>query len=383
VASVPAALTVPAGQFGTHFSVTTAPVTAPVTVKLTAMGGGSTVTTTLVVEPLRLVAVDPIDYASYYGARIDLNGPAPVGGFTVAVTSSDPSLVTVPATVVVPAGSAFTFFPAVNQTAEAQTVTLTITAGGVSVSTEATIKPARLGAVGVAQTRAPGGNTITGTVALYSFAPPGGITVALSSSDPSALEVPASVTVPAGADRVEFPVVLHTVDDTQRATITATQGTVTSTVAVTITELHVSQLTLSQSAVVGGSTLEATVTLTGTVEGTPCAVRVFPVYVDYIAAPEWVVIPVGARSATFTIQTTAVAASQNVLVRVGVNSVVKDAPLTLLPDPATPTTVPEPTETVTASPTPADAALAEPTSTPTPESTEPGAAALPAASPVP
>src|SRR5262249_12648425 len=49
-----------------------------------------------------------------------------------------------------------------------------------------------------------GGTTAMGQVTLSESAPPGGLQVALTSSQPAVLTLPASVTVPAGATRATF-----------------------------------------------------------------------------------------------------------------------------------------------------------------------------------
>ena len=64
---------------------------------------------------------------------------------------------------------------------------------------------------------------VTGNVVLTS-APTDPVTVALASNDPS-VTVPASVVVPAGADRVPFSVTTAAVSKKTRVTITATDET--------------------------------------------------------------------------------------------------------------------------------------------------------------
>jgi hypothetical protein len=72
-----------------------------------------------------------------------------------------------------------------------------------------------------------GGDTSTGTVTLTAAAPAGGFTVALSSDNTAAANVPASVTVPAGATSATFTVTTNTVQNSQSADIIGTAGGVT------------------------------------------------------------------------------------------------------------------------------------------------------------
>lgn len=69
----------------------------------------------------------------------------------------------------------------------------------------------------------PGGGSVMGTLTLTGVAPPGGVSVSLSSSD-SAATVPATITVPAGATAVTFTVSAGAVSTNQSATIIATLG---------------------------------------------------------------------------------------------------------------------------------------------------------------
>jgi hypothetical protein len=66
-----------------------------------------------------------------------------------------------------------------------------------------------------------GGQTSSAAVEIDIAAPEGGLAVALS-SDNNAAQVPATVTVPAGATRVTFVVTVQAVSSEVRATITAT-----------------------------------------------------------------------------------------------------------------------------------------------------------------
>jgi hypothetical protein len=72
-----------------------------------------------------------------------------------------------------------------------------------------------------------------GTVTLTSAAPVGGVIVALS-SDSTAAQVPASVTVAGGASTASFTVLTSTVAAATRATITATLSGVTRSTALTV-----------------------------------------------------------------------------------------------------------------------------------------------------
>ena len=79
-----------------------------------------------------------------------------------------------------------------------------------------------------------GGAQATGTVTLSSAAAAGGFLVALSSDDPVAATVPASIVVPAGSTSATFVVSTTAVTNTQSSLIIGTAGTVTTYAIITV-----------------------------------------------------------------------------------------------------------------------------------------------------
>ncbi len=76
-------------------------------------------------------------------------------------------------------------------------------------------------------------STLTCSVALTVGVPTGETTITLSSNN-SLLPVPASVTIPAGFTSTSFTTTSGTIPSSQTATLTATLGTLTSTIAITL-----------------------------------------------------------------------------------------------------------------------------------------------------
>lgn len=111
-ASVPANVTVPAGQNNITFTVTTQTVFTGTTALMTASYAGSSATATLTITPftgpyqIASVTMSPPSVAggSPSTGTVSLNGPAPIGGLSVTLASSDTSIATVPATAVIAAG---------------------------------------------------------------------------------------------------------------------------------------------------------------------------------------------------------------------------------------------------------------------------------------
>ena len=109
---LPASVTVGSGLDNAQVEFTAGNVTAATPCTFTATLGSSSKSVTITVTPdpapsLFSVEVDPGELVGGSTDTVlpDLNGPAPAGGVTVGLTSSNPSLAPVPATVVIPAGS--------------------------------------------------------------------------------------------------------------------------------------------------------------------------------------------------------------------------------------------------------------------------------------
>ena len=269
VATVPASITIPAGATTGTFNVTSLAVAADATTVVTATNQFASRTTTFTSQAPALsslsVLANNILVGSTTTGTVTLDSPAPTGGATVALSSSNVSAATVPATVTVAAGSTtgtFTITSVV--TTSAQTTTVTASYGGVSRSASVVITPL-LASVAVAPAKLRGGSTPapTGTITLNQQAPTGGVTVTLTSSDPS-VTLGANVVIAAGSNSGTFPVATHAVSTLTNVTITAALSGVSRTTTMTITAPAIATFVINPNAVVGGSgatTTSATLTL--------------------------------------------------------------------------------------------------------------------------
>jgi hypothetical protein len=194
------------------------PTAGPVPVTIT--GFGSTVTAP---RPFTYDSYPALSQIGYDASRvgdppgwIGLNGYAPPGGASIALTSSDPAALVPPSTVNVPAGSQWGHFSLdFPPTPRAETVTLTANYEGSSVTTTIQVAakappppPPPLSIIGGRDSLGVGEST-SETVILDKPAPAGGAVIALASSDPSAVPVPANVMVPADGSRGSFTVTNH------------------------------------------------------------------------------------------------------------------------------------------------------------------------------
>src|SRR2546425_6029515 len=129
-----------------------------------------------------------------------LSDAAPEGGVTVALSSSNPAVATVPVSVTVPAGDTGANFTVSTSVVAASTsVTISGTYSGVTRSAVLTVVPAAaLSSLSLSST-ATGGTSLAGELMLNATAPAGGAGGTLSRNHPPGAPGPARVTVTAGA----------------------------------------------------------------------------------------------------------------------------------------------------------------------------------------
>lgn len=138
-------------------------------------------------------------------ATVTLASPASSGGAVIPLASSQPHLLSVPATVTIEPGqrkAEFTVQSAADPLVTAATP-VKITASGVAQNTIAVVP--LLGALFASPKTFVGGGSTTGWVFLNGKAPAGGAAVSLASNSAAAL-VPARVVVPRGASQASFTV---------------------------------------------------------------------------------------------------------------------------------------------------------------------------------
>lgn len=199
---------------------------------------------------------------------VTLTAAAPSGGQTVSL-SSNKAAVVVPASVTVPAGTTTASFTAtVASVTSTQTATLTGTAGGASGTFAIQLlAPATLNTLSCTTNSYTAAANDSCSVTLTSAAPTGGLAVALGSNN-TAVAVPASVTVPAGATSASFSAVVAAVTTAQTATLTATAGSVAKTFAIQLSlptpTLSVSTTTVPFGQVSLNTTATQSVTLSST-----------------------------------------------------------------------------------------------------------------------
>jgi len=248
VAAVPA--TVRIADYATQsptFTITSSAVTAPTQVVVTASYGRSQTTDTLTVNPtagLASVSLSPSSVVggnppgNYTNAAV-LNGPAPAGGATIALSSSNPAVASVPASVQVAAGATTSANFPITTTPVAAGTPITISASyqGVTVNAQLMVNVATPLAVQLSQASVKGGTKVPSNyVKMDGPAPAGGLTISLTSSNPAVAAVPATVTVSAGLRNSQsFAITTTAVKSSTPVTISASYHGITQSANLTVT----------------------------------------------------------------------------------------------------------------------------------------------------
>jgi len=278
--TLPASVAVAPGTTQAQFTVMTSSVTATTDVTVTATLNSTAINFTVEVVPsISLAGVSCLQTAVTSGnilsCSVALTIPAPAGGETIQLMSSDPVAFPVPASVMVTGGNATQSF---SSTAGAVSVpdriTLTATLQGSTtapVTGVITVVPVSalnltsfMLSASVVQGGAMPGGTLTGTITIApAGAPPGGLAVSLSSSDPS-VQFPngSTVTVAQNSLTATFPISTTAVTSQVNATLTANVNAYPLTATLSVVPApQVTGLTLSPTSVVGGNSVVGTVTL--------------------------------------------------------------------------------------------------------------------------
>jgi hypothetical protein len=266
---------------------------------------------------------------------VNLDGPAPAGGYVVSISSDNPAA-NVPTSVTVPAGArsaTFTFntdkVPAdqtANITASANsfTSTVSLTILTLPVPPKPTIKLSRPSILGGLAT------SITGTVSLNKKAPAGGYVVDIASDSTATVGVPTSVIVPAGLSSVTFKFTTLAVASDTTANLSASAYSYTSSAPLLIQAPTVKSVVFSRRSIVRGSSNSATVTISGKapVGGITLAISVVDPATG-VTAPATLVIPAGLTSGRITVTTSRTMTPGTVTVSTTLNGVATNAQFTV------------------------------------------------------
>lgn len=281
---------------------------------------------------------NPLYSGNSTSVQIQLSTAAPSSGAIISLTSSDPNAAPVPATVTMPANTAWMQFQMkAGQVTTETPVTITASLNSGSASTQLTVLPPSIKSLTISPTTFNGGISVQAIAMLNGVAPANGASISFSSSSP-AVEAPAAETVAAGSPSVVFQIPTTTVTANTPATVTATYNGQSVNTQITLTpQGQPSAISLSPSSVTGTAGTQGIVQV-ATAANTD---QIFSVSSNNPAAtvPGTVVIPAGFVSAGFNINTSQVSAQTLVTISVSGGGVTRSATLTLNPPPPAPTTV--------------------------------------------
>jgi sugar lactone lactonase YvrE len=338
--TTPATVTVPPGATSVNFPVNTTPVSSPAAGSVTvtsadsvstpiavipAGGSGGTGTGAPGVGTISGLSINPstITGGEPASGTVTLASPAGAGGVSVSLSSSNPNA-TVPATVTVPQGSSSATFP-VNTSSVTSPSSGNITATSAnSMSAPVTVNPSgnsgapgtgTISGLSINPPTVTGGQPASGTVTLASPAGAGGVSVGLSSSNPSAT-VPATVNVPQGSTSATFPVTTSPVTSPTSGNITATSANSMSA-PVTVNPSGnsgspgtgtISGISVNPPTITGGQSASGTVTLASPAGAGGVLVGLSSSNPN-ATVPATVNVPQGSTSATFPVTTSPVMSS--------------------------------------------------------------------------
>ena len=270
----PATCTVAAGQASGSCTVTAGTVSTTTNVTITATYNGGLQQTTVTVNPgataVGSVGISPS--AVYSGGSatvtVSLSAAAPTGGANVALSSTNTTAFPVPATCTVAAGQTSASCNTTAGTVTTSTsVTITATYNGSSQQASVAVNPLpTIGSLCISPSSVSSGGSATITVTLSGAAPVGGAAVTLSSSNSSALPVPATCTVSAGQTAASCTATAGMVTTSTNVTVTATYNGSSQQASITVTAPKVTPtvtVTPASSSITTTQILSVTTTVSG------------------------------------------------------------------------------------------------------------------------
>jgi hypothetical protein len=177
-----------------------------------------------------------------------------------------------------------------------------------------------------------GGNSVNGTVTLGEAAPAAGVTMNVQCDNRTIAQPPLTVGIPSGQTSVAFTITTIPVTVARTVTIAVSYLGSTQSASLTVNpaaSAALATLAISPDHVTGGSNATGTVTLgaQAPIGGTAINLQSSAVFVAQV--PQFITIPQGQTSATFTIVTSHVTAPQTITITATAAGVGKTATLTV------------------------------------------------------
>ncbi len=289
--------------------------------------------------PVSMVALsNPIFSGNTTLVQLQLSTAAPASGAVINLTSSNPSVFPVPATVTMPGNTAWMQFQVqAGQVTASTPVTVTATLNSGTATLHQTVLPPSIRSIQVSPSIISGGATASALITLNGTAPVGGASVNLTSDSPTAL-VPAVATVLEANSTITVPIPTNSVSTNTLANITATWNGASVKSQLTIApQNQPASITLNPATVTGTTGSFATVTM-----AVPSSIdQIFQITNNnpsVVSVGNSVLIPAGSTTGGVTIINVPVSTQTLVIISVSGGGVTHSATLTINPA-AAPTTL--------------------------------------------
>src|SRR3954453_2569080 len=337
VVGLPPSVFIPAGGTGASFNITTSAVSAATRVRIDSGYGAEsfhapsswiTVVPAGTATPAALASLALTSASIAGGATttgtVTLTGPAPAGGATIRLSGSMEGQVVTPPNVTVPAGSTSATFTITAPSVPATYYVLIQASLGFNATAQAKLLEIRPGSTAtptlagfsVSPTDIVSGTSTQGIVQLVTSAPAGGGVVTLTSSNPALLQVPPTVSVPAGNNSTSFPITTRATSVFTTVEVDASAGGVTRSAFINLaaapTAPSLLSLAIAPASVAGGSNATGTVQLSSAAPSGGVLVTLATGNQSVAQPPPIVTVPAGQSQASFTVTTSPVTANTQV-----------------------------------------------------------------------
>ncbi|MCC7435441.1 MAG: hypothetical protein IT363_12210 [Methanoregulaceae archaeon] len=251
---------------------------------------------------------------------------------TWLVSSSNPSVVSVPASVVLPATHPSVTFPLTVQPVASNTnVSINVRNGGFISQKTLTIIPSNIQSLSISPQVVIGGIATEAKVTLGGTAPVGGRTVMLVSNKPAVASVPASVVVPAGDSVFDVPVTTYGVNANQGVVITATTGAVSRSAFFAVNAPSLTSISVNPSTLQGGSLASLTLNISGIAPAGGFSIVLISGAPGVVFLSASASIPAGQVTHNVNVPTASVSSSLNVTVFATRSGIYRTTTLTVTP----------------------------------------------------
>ncbi len=360
--SPPASVTVAPGSFSASFPIPTSSVTANTTATVTASYGSASVQAQVTLTPqqppssLTLSPTSTIGTNGSSFATVTVASPSSTDE-VLQVASSNPSIASVPNGVMIPAGSTISGFDVFTNSVTTQTVvTISVSGGGVTKTATLTVNPDTTPTPTPTPTPAPSPTPAPAPAAPALLSPASNARVAQPINfDWSDVSGATSYQIQIDdSNNFTAPLTLSQTVAVSQATITglpaqrlfwrvrafnsagvagpfSASRRFTAQAASTPTTASLSAVSVSPTSVVGGTTAQGTITLTGGAPSGGAVVTLSSANTSIVSVPASVTVAAGTSSANFGVNTSAVNANTSVTITATYGGVSRTTTLTVTP----------------------------------------------------